>query len=209
MPEANTRQFVEIQEIRNDVLILKDGSLRQIIKVGSTNFELKSQDEQLAVLQNFRNFLNSLDFSVEIMIMSRKLNINKYLAFINESAENQQNELLRIQTVDYSKFVQELTQLANIMAKDFFLAIPFYISPKVSKGIGETFKSVFKPSTVVKEMKPEDFESYRIQLSQRVNLVFENVAGMGLAPKPMEQDGLINLYYRLYNPEAIEGIKTQ
>lgn len=203
MAETSTKQFVEIQEIRDETLILKDGSLRQIIKVGSTNFELKSQDEQLAILAGFRDFLNALDFSLEIMVMSRKLNINKYLEFLNQLAEAQQNELMRIQAIEYSRFVKELTQLANIMAKDFFVVIPFYIGPRTKGGIREILKSIFKPAQIVKQLAPEEFESYKSQLNQRVDLVYENLAGLGLGAKVLKQDELINLYYRFYNPEAV------
>lgn len=208
MAEGNTKQLVQIQEIRDNILILKDGSLRQIMKVGSINFELKSQDEQLAILHGFRNFLNALDFSLEIMVMSRKLNISGYLAFIDGLIENQQNELMRIQAIDYSKFVKELTQLANIMAKDFFVVVPFYLGPKASKGIGNILKSFFKPSEIFKKLTPEEFDTYKLQLNQRTNLVFENLFGLGLTPKVMERDELINLYYRFYNPGAVEGIKA-
>ena len=204
LPEVNTKQFVEIQEIRDNVLILKDGSLRQIMKVGSINFELKSQDEQLAILQGFRSFLNALDFSLEIMVMSRKLNISSYLAFIDGLIENQQNELMRIQAIDYSKFVKELTQLANIMDKEFFVVIPFYLGPKAAKGISNILKSFLKPSEIFKKLAPEEFNSYKLQLNQRVNLIFENLFGLGLTPKVMEKDELVNLYYRFYNPEAIQ-----
>jgi len=206
MAETSTKQFVEIQEVREDVLILKDGSLRQLIKVGSTNFELKSQDEQLAVLQGFRNLLNALDFSLEIMVMSRKLNINKYLEFLNQMAEAQQNELMRIQAVEYSKFIKELTQLANIMSKDFFVIIPFYIGPTTKGGIRETFKNIFKPARIVGQLTPEEFNSYKSQLNQRVDLIYENLAGLGLGAKVLGQEELTNLYYRFYNPEVIEGI---
>ncbi len=206
MAEVSTKQFVEIQEVRDEVLILKDGSLRQVIRIGSINFELKSQDEQTAILQGFRDFLNALDFSLEIMVMSRKLNINSYLAMIDELIENQQNELMRIQAVEYSKFVKELTQLANIMAKDFFVIIPFYIGPRTKGGVKEIFKSIFKPSETIKKLTPEEFSSYKAQLNQRVNLVYENLAGLGLGAKVLEEDELINLYYRFYNPEAVEGI---
>lgn len=208
MAETNTKEFVEIQEIRDDVLILKDGSLRQIIKVGSTNFELKSQDEQTAILAGFRDFLNSLDFSLEIMVMSRKLNIGKYLAFLDQIIESQQNELMRIQAVEYSKFVKELTQLANIMAKDFFVVVPFYIGPRTKGGIIQILKSIFKPVETLKQLTAEDFDSYKSQLNQRVDLVYENLSGLGLGAKVLKQDELTNLYYRFYNPEAIEGIKA-
>ena len=208
MPETNTKQFVEVQDIRDDVLILKDGSLRQVIEVSSTNFELKSQDEQMAILTGFRNFLNTLDFSLEMMVMSRKLNIDKYLAVINELIENQQHDLLRIQAVDYAKFVKELTGLANIMAKDFFVIVPFYIGPRVEGGILETAKSIFKPAETVKSLAPEEFNSYRNQLNQRVNLVIENIAGLSLTAKILEKEELTDLYYRFYNPEVVKGIQT-
>lgn len=208
MAEGNTKQFVGIQEIRDDVLILKDGSLRQIVQIGSTNFELKSQDEQLAILAGFRDLLNALDFSLEIMVMSRKLNVGKYLEFLNQVIEAQQNELMRIQAVEYSRFVKELTQLANIMSKNFFVVIPFYIGPRVKGGMIQTIKSIFKPAGAAK-FNPEEFESYRTQLSQRVNLAYENLAGLGLGAKVLQKEELTNLFYRLYNPEVIEGIKTQ
>jgi len=200
MAKTSTKQFVEIQEIRDEVLILKDGSLRQIIKVGSTNFELKSQDEQAAVLQGFRDFLNALDFSLEIMVMSRKLNIGKYLEFLNQIAEAQQNELMRIQAVEYSRFVKELTQLANIMAKDFFVVIPFYIGPRAKGGITQTFKNIFKPAQIVKQLTAEEFDSYKSQLDQRANLIYENLAGLGLGVKVLREEELANLFYRFYNP---------
>ena len=206
MAETSTKQFVEIQEIRNETLILKDGSLRQIIKVGSTNFELKSQDEQLAILAGFRDFLNALDFSLEIMVMSRKLNIGKYLEFLNQIAEAQQNELMRIQAIEYSRFIKELTQLANIMAKNFFVVVPFYIGPKTKEGVIRSLKNIFKPARIIGQLTPEEFDSYKSQLSQRVNLVYENLAGLGLGAKVLEGDELTNLFYRFYNPEVIEGI---
>lgn len=203
MAETTTKQFVEIQEIRDNILVLKDGSLRQILKVGSINFELKSQDEQIAILQGFKNFLNTLDFSLEIMVMSRRLNISGYLAFIDGLIEDQQNELMRIQAIDYSKFIKELTQLANIMDKEFFTIVPFYLGPRAGKGIGDALKSLFKPSEIAKNLSPEEFNTYKIQLNQRVNLVFENLFSLGLTPKVMDGDELINLYYRFYNPEAV------
>ncbi len=208
MAEFSTRQFVEIKEIKDELVILGDGSLRQVIKVGSINFELKSQDEQLAILQGFRDFLNSLDFSLEIVVMSRKLNINKYLTVLDEIISSQQNELMRIQAVDYSKFIKELTQLANIMAKEFFIIVPFYLGPRTGRGIKETIKSVFKPTETLKSLTPEEFNSYKLQLNQRVSLVYGNISAIGLAPQVLEGDELINLYYKLYNPESIEGIKN-
>ena len=185
---------------------MKDGTLRQIIKVGSTNFELKSQDEQLAILEAFKDFLNALDFSLEIMVRSRKLNINKYLETLSEIANAQENELLRIQAADYAKFIKELTQLANIMSKDFFVAVPFSIVPKIKGGIRQTFKSLFKPAQTAKELNQEEFESYKSQLNQRAGLVYENLAGLGLGAKALQNEEITELFYKFYNPEATEKI---
>jgi len=207
LPDNSTKQFIDIQDIRDDVVILKDGSMRQIIEVGSINFELKSQDEQMAILQRFREFLNSLDFSLSIQIMSRKININDYLKLLEQVKEKQKNELLRIQVIEYSRFIKGLTELANIMSKKFFIAVPYYfsIAPK-KEGISEMLKNIFKPSEQIKKMTDEEFNSYKIQLRQRVNLVMDGLAPLGLNAKVLQRNELINLYYKLYNPEATEQI---
>lgn len=210
MANKSTQQFVGIHEIKDNVLILKDGSLRQLVEVGSTNFELKSQDEQMAILRVFQQFLNALDFSLEIMVMSRKLDIDPYLKTIDEIIEKQQNELLRIQAVEYSRFVKELTQLSNIMSKNFYVAVPFYIAPISKKGGAKgILKGLLKPSQIAKELSEQDFESYKIQLGQRVNLIIENLASLGLAPRVVQRDELANLFYKFYNPEATEEIKLE
>lgn len=210
MADNSTLQFVEIQDIKEDIVVLKDGSLRQIIEVGSMNFELKSQDEQMAILQRFKEFLNSLDFSLNIQVMSRKINITNYLKLLDQVKEKQKNELLRIQAIEYARFVKGLTELANIMSKKFFIAVPLYIgiAPK-KEGLLETFKSAFKPAEKIKKLSDEEFENYRIQLRQRVTLVMDGLAPLGLNTRIVKKDELINLFYKIYNPEATEKIQIQ
>ena len=125
MPNNSTQQFLEIGQIREGLLVLKDRSLRAVMMVSSLNFALKSEEEQSSIISAFQSFLNSLDFSCQIVIQSRKLNITGYLDKIKELAEKQENELLRIQTKEYHDFVQGLVGGGTIMSKSFFVVIPF------------------------------------------------------------------------------------
>ncbi len=200
--ESTTKEFVEIASIRGSVLILKNGSLRSIVRVSSMNFELKSNDEQIAIIRGFQNFLNSIDFPLQITVSSRKLDINPYLKSLDELMEKQSNELLRIQLAEYSRFVRGLTELGDIMAKTFYIAVPFYVveDTKGRTGPLDTFKSIFSPSTFVKTISEEDLENYRLQINQRIDIIVEGLSGMGLETKTLAEDELINLFYQFYNP---------
>jgi len=208
MAVQSTKQLVEISNIIDNIVLLKNGSLRAVIEVSATNFELRSEGEQIAILQNFQRFVNSIDFPLQIVINSRKLNIDEYLKLINESANALTNELLKIQAMEYSKFVGELSDLSNIMSKKFYIVIPFYVFEAPSKsGITQSIKSIFKPSTVMKELTPEQLETYKSQLLQRTELIFDGLIGMGLKAKTLEKDDLMNLFYGLYNPSSKSGFK--
>jgi len=140
MPQASTQQFLEIDQIREGIIILKNKALRGVIMVSSLNFALKSEDEQNAIIYQFQNFLNSLDFSIEIVIQSRRLNITGYLEKLKELEGKQENELLRIQTADYRKFIQGLIAGGAIMSKNFFVVVPFalvipFLMQKGSRGL--------------------------------------------------------------------------
>ncbi len=201
MAIKSTKQLVEIANIIDSIVLLKNGSLRAVIEVSAINFELRSEGEQTAILQNFQRFINSIDFPLQIVVNSRKLNIDEYLKLINESANALTNELLKIQAIEYSKFVEELSDLSNIMSKKFYIVVPFYVFEAPSKsGITQSLKSIFKPSAVVKELTPEQLETYKSQLLQRTELIFDGLIGMGLKAKTLEGNDLMNLFYGLYNP---------
>ncbi len=201
MAIESTKKLVEIANIIDNIVLLKNGSLRAVIEVSAINFELRSEGEQIAILQNFQRFVNSIDFPLQIVVSSRKLNIDAYLKLIDESANALTNELLKIQATEYSKFVGELSDLSNIMSKKFYIVVPFYVFEAPTKsGITQSFKSIFKPSAVVKELTPEQLETYKSQLLQRTELIFDGLVGLGLKAKTLERDDLINLFYGLYNP---------
>ena len=124
--DLNTKQFVDIFDIKDNVVILKNGSLRLVLEASSVNFDLKSNDEQIAIVRAFQNFLNSLDFPLQIVLHSRKLNIQNYLQQTQQIVEKVDNELLRIQGIEYIRFLKGLTELANIMSKKFYVVVPFY-----------------------------------------------------------------------------------
>ncbi|HEY4474310.1 MAG TPA: hypothetical protein VJC06_00060 [Candidatus Paceibacterota bacterium] len=209
MATQSTKQLVEVANIIDNIVLLKNGSLRAVIEVSALNFELRSEGEQIAILQNFQRFVNSIDFPLQIVIHSRKLNIDGYLKLIDESLNTLTNELLKIQAAEYSKFVGELSDLSNIMSKKFYIVIPFYVFEAPSKsGITQSLKSIFKPSAVIKELTPEQLETYRGQLLQRTELIFDGLVGMGLKAKTLERDDLMNLFYGLYNPSSKSDFKN-
>ena len=204
-PIPSTQQLVTISEIRDGIVILKDGSIRAVIEVSAINFELRSEDEQVAITQNFQNFINSIDFPLQIYIASRRLYIDDYLKLATEATGQLDNELLRIQANEYIKFIKELSSLTNIMSKKFYITVPFYIFEAPSRtGLLQSIKGALSPTTTVKNMTEEKFSIYRNQLMQRVELVFGGLVGLGLNTRLLEQGELIQTFYNLYNPPMRE-----
>ena len=174
--------------------------MRTIIEVSAINFELRSEDEQMAITQNFQKFINSIDFPLHISIISRKIYINKYLKLAEEATSELDNELLRIQAAEYIKFVEELSSLTNIMSKKFYITVPFYVFESPSKtGFIQSLKSTVKPIPL-KDLTPERFDLYKNQLMQRAELVFGGLISLGLRTRQLERDELVETFYNLYNP---------
>lgn len=203
MASNPTKNLVEISDIRENIIILKNGSLRAVMEVTAINFELRSEEEQNAILQNFQSFLNAIDFPVQIVVSSRKFNIDEYLKTIEAATEPLTNELLKLQAAEYVKFIRELSELANIMSKKFYIIIPFYVGAVSSgKGIKDTLGSIFKPKSAATRLSDEQFASAKNQIMQRAELVFDGLVGMGMRTRVLEPDELLNVFYRTYNPES-------
>lgn len=197
----STLQYVDIETIENGVVLMKNGSLRAVLLVSSINFDLKSSDEQIAIIGSYQNFLNSLDFPVQILISSRKLNIRPYLESLKENEKKQKNELLKIQTAEYRNFVQHLTEITNIMNKSFYIVVPFSPIESESGGIFSRISALLNPSQVVSE-KRELFETYKNQLWQRVDHIAAALGSTGLHFTTLNTDELIELFYNAYNPSV-------
>lgn len=200
-PAPTTQQLVAIHEIKDDVVILKDGSMRAIIEVSAINFELRSEDEQTAIIQNFQKFVNSIDFPLQLCMVSRRLYIDTYLKLAAEASGQIDNELLRIQASEYMKFIKELSSLTNIMSKKFYIVVPFYVFEAPSKtGFLQSIKSTVIPGTTLGQISEEKFSVYRNQLMQRAELVFGGLVGLGLRTRLLERDEIVQIFYNLYNP---------
>lgn len=197
-----TQEFVPIQEIRDGVVILKDGSMRAIILASSLNFALKSGDEQNAIISQFQNFLNSLDFSVQIFIQSKKLDIRPYIALLEERYKEQITELMKIQTREYIEFIRTFVENSNIMTKGFFIVIP-YLPPLMtaSKNPVSNMFSRGKTNTILEN---EKFEEYRSQLEQRVGVVEQGLVRCGIRVAELGTEEVVELYYKIFNPGETE-----
>lgn len=201
-----TREIVDVAEIRDGVLILKDGSLRAVLMASSINFALKSSDEQDGITLQFQNFLNSLDFSVEFFIQSRRLNIEPYLDGLRERAKSEFNELMKIQISEYIEFVRTFVESANIVSKSFYIVVPFtpvllYKKGGITTMLGSLFGGQ-KEGTIT--LKEESFQEYVTQLYQRVDSVRQGLVRTGVRVVPLNTEELIELLYSLYNPGELE-----
>jgi hypothetical protein len=193
-----TQDFVPIQEIKDGYAVLKDGSLRAIVAASSINFSLKSVDEQNAILFAFQDFLNSLDFSVQIFIQSRKLDIRPYIALLEHTLKEQTNDLLKIQIQEYITFIKNFTETTNIMNKSFYVIIPY--SPAI---IGKANPlSMFRKQTAsqVAEETQHSFEEHRAQIEERVAVVQQGLHRCGVRVKQLDSDDITALFYKLFNP---------
>lgn len=196
--------FVDVAEIKDGVVVLKNGTLRAVLMVSSINFDLKSTQEQEAIVANYQSFLNSLDFPIQIVVSSRKLDINPYLAMLSTKEKEQPNELLRFQIVEYRDFVKNMVDASNIMAKSFFIIIPFALTEASKEGFIDRIRTALNPKQIMLEKKME-FENYKSQLWQRVNHVTAGLAGTGIRMAPLSTEELIELYYNAYNPGVMEN----
>ncbi|HEY4528198.1 MAG TPA: hypothetical protein VJJ48_00020 [Candidatus Paceibacterota bacterium] len=199
-----TQEFVPIKEVRDGIAILKDGGMRAILLSSSMNFSLKSADEKSAILLQFQDFLNSLDFSVEILIQSRKLDIRPYVALLEEQEKKQENSLMKIQVREYIGFVKSFTESANIMTKHFFIVVP-YTPAMLGEG---TTKNVLSSFGLAKKgdvaQKTADFEENRSQLEERISVVEQGLGRCGLRVARLGTEEVIELMYKAFNPGETE-----
>ncbi|MBI4121801.1 MAG: hypothetical protein HY461_00560 [Parcubacteria group bacterium] len=202
-PSTSTQRYIDIAQIQDDVVVMKDGTLRSVILTSSLNFSLKSEQEQNATVSSYTQFLNSLKFPVQIVIQSRKLNIDNYLASLDQKHREQTNELLKLQIADYRNFVAELIELGEIMSKRFYVVVPYAPGTDSQRGFMDRVQSLFIPATRV-TLQRSKFLERRRALLQRVDQVLSGLQGMGLNSVVLNTQNLIELYYESYNPDISE-----
>ncbi|MBX4191624.1 MAG: hypothetical protein KW804_02395 [Candidatus Doudnabacteria bacterium] len=206
-PTASTQAYLGIQEIKESTLVMRDGSLRAVLVVSSTNFSLKSVDEQNALIGSYQNFLNALEFPIQILMQSRKLDINSYLDKLRGVMQQQTNELLRMQTQEYVEYIEKLIEFASIMNKTFYVIIPLGTAA-VKKGFFDNLMRLFNPAKEI-SIKNRDFVSAREELLKRINQVATSLSQMGLRTIALNTEELIELVYNSYNLDTTSPIKIK
>jgi hypothetical protein len=205
-----SQNFVPIKEVRDGVAILKDNSFRAIMLTSSINFALKSADNQQAIILQFQNFLNSLDFPVQIYVQSRRLDIRPYIALLEARYKEQVGELFRLQTREYIEFIKKFTETTNIMTKSFFVIVSY--QPAIAGGgksgvAGGGLGGVFGKKKTAQEnaqKKIDTFEENKSQLLERVSVVEQGLTRCGIRVVQLGTEEIIELFYKIFNPGETE-----
>lgn len=194
----SAQQFVPLREVRDGMILMKDGGMRAILMASSINFALKSQDEQHAILAQFQAFLNTLDFSLQIYVQSRELDIQPYLELLRAREPAQDNDLMRVQLREYIGFVENFTNETDIMTKSFFVVISYTPATiSVTGGWGNIWRARRTHDARVAQTR---FEEDRTQLEQRVAVVEEGLNRLGVRTVLLGTNEVVELFYRLFNP---------
>lgn len=199
VPGKPAQDFVPIREIKDGIIVLENGELRRILITSTLNFGLKSMEEQVAILGQFQAFLNSLDFSIQIMIQSKRLDIRPYLRLLEDREKAQLIDAMKIQVHEYISFIKDFTQRSNIMSKSFFVVVPFSSSIQAPTGGSNMFGAKQQPTQV-----SHSFEEARMQLEQRVAVVQQGLAGCDIRTAPLGTEEVTEIFYRKFNPGELE-----
>lgn len=201
---ASTQAYLPIKEVKDGVVIMKDGSLRAVLMTSAVNFALKSSGEQDAIIFAYQRFLNSLTFPVQILIQSRRLDLDFYLDKLDKRAEAQEIELVKLQILEYSEFIKRLISVTNIMDKRFFVVVPFYpaATEQAGKGISKLFSTGAGPKPGDVKQTEESFQKNKVQLMQRVEALASGLGGVGLRAATLNSEELVELFYSIYNPST-------
>ena len=203
--QTSTQDFVPIKDVRNNVVVLKNGQMCTILIASSINFALKSLDEQRAILQQFQSFLNTIDFSIQFYTQSRRLDIEPYLQQLQSREAQQDNDLMRIQLREYIQFIRTFVSEVDVMSKNFFVAIPY---TPINVDIASNLSSVF---TKRKDVKIEEnkMQEHLMQLQQRVSLVEQGLNRVGVRTIALKDEELVELFYHIFNPREAKSKAPQ
>jgi len=212
MSQTPSQKFVPIKEIRDGIVLLMNGEMRAIVMATPINLGLKSADEQQATIMQFQNFLNSLEFSVQIQTSSRRLDIRPYLLSLENRLQEIPEELLRIQTKEYIEFIRWFNETYNIMSKYFYVIVSFAgggigeaNQGKALGGLGDLLGGAKKKQEVAGDASMKRFEESRSQIEQRIAVVMSGLTAMGIQSKQLETAELIELYQTTFNPGELHS----
>jgi hypothetical protein len=208
----STQTHLRIGEIRDDILVLKNGGMRAVLKTSSLNFNLKSEAEQNAIIYSYQGFLNSLDFPIQIVVRSKKLDIDNYIKQVKELGEKQKNPLLQEQTYEYAEYIKKLVDYADIMDKEFYVVVPY--DPGTIPGEMNVVQGFFqrlapKDSFADIKKRMNEFTRLKKTMVQRINVVKSGLESCGLKVQQLNTTELIEIFYNIYNPKTSRSAKLK
>lgn len=210
-PSISTQTYLKISELRDDTVVLKNGGVRAVLRVSSINFNLKSEEEQNAIIYSYQGFLNTLEFPIQIVVRSKKLDIDEYLDKLRKLGEKQTNALLQRQTYEYVEYIAKLVEYADIMEKEFYVVVPYDpLRAQKSNIFQKFFQNInAKDSYEAVKRRHDEFEQLKKTLNQRVNSVKVGLENSGLKVDQLNTKELIELFYNIYNPTVARYEKAK
>lgn len=208
---AAAQEFLPIDSVRDGVVVLKGGQgLRAVLMVSALNFALKSEEEQDALVFQYENFLNSLDFPLQFVVQSRRLNIRPYLDVLAARQKEEGNELLKVQIGEYAEFVKSFVEMTSIVTKTFLAVVPFMPSvAERQRGLMQSLTSIFGTKKAGPKESDGEFGQWKMQLQQRIDAVSVALRRLGLRVAQLNTEELIELFYGLYNPVESQRVQSQ
>lgn len=199
----STQRYLAFAGVHDDTLVLQNGGIRAVLNVSSLNLNLKSEEEQNAILYSYQSFLNALEFPVQILVQSRKLDIDTYLNGLKRRRNEQQNKLLQAQMEEYIEYIAKLVEYADIMEKRFYVVIPVNPQRSEKKSLIKQFKGKISPDETLTDIiqRKQEFAELKKTLDERVNIVQTGLENCGLKTRKLSTEEIIQLFYQTYNPE--------
>jgi hypothetical protein len=201
--KLSTQRYLNFSSAHDDTLVLKDGGLRAILEIGSVNFNLKSEDEQNSIIYGYQKFLNALNFPVQILMKSRKLDIDQYISSLKVQLKKHTNPLLKKQMIEYIEYIKKLVEYADIMDKKFYVIIPVNPPRAEKQTVLASFLKKIKPDDQLLDIikRKKEFKTLKKELDDRVNIVQTSLENCGLSINRLNTEKIIELFYQYYNPE--------
>ncbi|MCF7905825.1 hypothetical protein K9L63_01385 [Candidatus Gracilibacteria bacterium] len=207
----STQRYLQFAGVREDTLILKNGGLRAVLEVSSINFNLKSEEEQNAIIAGYQQLLNALDFPLQILVRSRKLDIDQYLGDLRRKMKKLENQLLKNQMAEYIEYIQKLVEYTDIMEKRFFVVVPINPPRAEKKSLISKFFSYINPDDTVLEIlqRRKEFRHLKKLLEERVEVVQTAIENCSLSAQKLSTEKIIELFYQVYNPQMARTQKLK
>lgn len=207
-PDSSTQRHLPFSQIRENIIIMKDSSARVVLRCSTINFLLKSEQEQDAIIMSFQRFLNALDFPVQILVRSSKLDIDGYLWKLKDKAVSQKNELLQNQTYEYIEYLKKLVEVAQIMKKEFYVIVPFdnqennSVKDSSIFWVFKTFWRAINNSDDIGKIRGQirDFTNTKKWILSRMNTVKTSLESIGIRATELEKSELVKLLSEHFNP---------